>query len=102
MSGHRLYPLQEAAFFQQRSKLKAGVFDDLFHSLVLSVESLQSPKTFNGLRLLAASLVSFYFFINLINSSISGGNSDAGFPAATSVIHVAYTMYEVLSAEANS
>ena len=42
-----------SAFFQQRSKLKAGVFDDLFHSLVLSVESLQSPKTFNGLRLLA-------------------------------------------------
>ena len=42
-----------SAFFQQRSKLKAGVFDDLFHSLVLSVESLQSPQTFNGLRLLA-------------------------------------------------
>ncbi len=42
-----------SAFFQQRSKLKAGVFDDLFHSLVLSVESIQSPKTFNGLRLLA-------------------------------------------------
>lgn len=42
-----------SAFSQQRSKLKAGVFDDLFHSLVLSVESLQSPQTFNGLRLLA-------------------------------------------------
>jgi hypothetical protein len=33
----------------------------------------------------------------LIDSNISGGNSDAGFPAATSVIHVAYTMYEVRS-----
>ena len=42
-----------SAFFQQRSKLKAGVFDDLFHSLVLSVESIYPPKTFNGLRLLA-------------------------------------------------
>lgn len=42
-----------SAFFQQRNKLKAGVFDDLFHSLVLSVESIQSPKTFDGLRLLA-------------------------------------------------
>ncbi len=44
----------------------------------------------------------FYFLIYLTNSSISGGNFDAGLPAATSVIHVAYTMYEVLSAEANS
>ena len=42
-----------SAFVQQRSKLRAGVFDDLFHSLVRSTESLQMLKTINGLRLLA-------------------------------------------------
>ena len=42
-----------SAFVQQRSKLKEGVFDDLFHSLVRSAESIQKPKTINGLRLLA-------------------------------------------------
>ena len=42
-----------SAFVQQRNKLKAGVFDELFRSLVVSMESIQSPKTINGLRLLA-------------------------------------------------
>lgn len=42
-----------SAFVQQRNKLKPGVFDALFHSLVLSTESMQAPETFNGLRLLA-------------------------------------------------
>ena len=42
-----------SAFIQQRNKLKPGVFDDLFHALVLSTESVQLPKTINGLRLLA-------------------------------------------------
>jgi hypothetical protein len=42
-----------SAFVQQRNKLKAGVFDDLFHALVLSTESIQLARTINGLRLLA-------------------------------------------------
>ena len=42
-----------SAFVQQRNKLKAGIFDALFHSFVLSTEASQSPPTFNGLRLLA-------------------------------------------------
>lgn len=42
-----------SAFVQQRNKLKAGVFDDLFHSLDISMEFIQPPKTINGLRLLA-------------------------------------------------
>ena len=39
----------------------------------------------------------FYFLIYLTDSSISSGNSDAGLPAATSVIQVAYTMHEGFS-----
>lgn len=42
-----------SAFVQQRNKLKEGVFDNLFHSLVVSMESIQLPMTINGLRLLA-------------------------------------------------
>ena len=42
-----------SAFVQQRSKIKPGVFDDLFHSFVSEVDSLLAPSTLNGLRLLA-------------------------------------------------
>ena len=35
-----------SAFFQQRSKLKAGVFDDLFHSLIIQTDIRCSD--FNG------------------------------------------------------
>ena len=42
-----------AAFVQQRSKLKSGVFDVLFNSFVQTVEAAQTPRTFRGMRLLA-------------------------------------------------
>ncbi len=42
-----------AAFVQQRSKLNAGVFDELFHSFVRATETMQAPRTFHGMRLLA-------------------------------------------------
>ena len=42
-----------AAFVQQRSKLKSGVFDVLFNSFVQAVEAAQTPRTFRGMRLLA-------------------------------------------------
>ena len=42
-----------AAFVQQCNKLKAGVFDDMFHSFVQAVEERQPPRVFRGMRLLA-------------------------------------------------
>lgn len=41
-----------SAFIQQRNKLKPGTFDSLFHSFVSSIEAVQPPKTFHGMRLL--------------------------------------------------
>ena len=42
-----------AAFVQQCNKLKAGVFDDMFHSFVQAVEERKPPRVFRGMRLLA-------------------------------------------------
>ena len=42
------------------------------------------------------------YLIYFTFSNNSRGNSEAGFPAATSVIQVAYTIYDVLRASANS
>ena len=42
-----------SAFVQQRSKLRSGVFDELFRTFTRRVDSLQPAKTFQGLRLLA-------------------------------------------------
>ena len=42
-----------SAFIQQRSKLRPGVFDELFRTFTRRIDSLEPAKTFQGLRLLA-------------------------------------------------
>ena len=42
-----------SAFVQQRSKLRPGVFDELFRTFTRRIDSLEPAKTFQGLRLLA-------------------------------------------------